>query len=383
MGIESLLGRSFTRRGFVRSGLIAAAGLACGGSALGLSGCGSSSQASARATELAEALAAGSDTARLFTDDSGREVAFPAQVDTLVPSGAYAQLILATLCPDKFIALSSGFSTTQKKYFPESLTELPVFGRYYGKNADMNYEYLIDANPDVLLDAGTWSDTMADDMQNLQDQVGIPCAFVRADTPVLATAYRRLGEAVGCEARAEELASYIDRVFAFAAEHQAEVAARDIKVLYSTGAYGYQVKESGGIHAYALDMIGLNNVAVLEDANSTEVSPEQVLLWQPDVVLLSQEFGFYDSIWTDGTWTEINAVKNKQVYEVPYEPYEWLDRPPSVQLVLGLQWLGNLLCPDIYDYDMVDCAREFFSLFWNYDLSVDEAKALMENGVRV
>jgi iron complex transport system substrate-binding protein len=120
-------------------------------------------------------------------------------------------------------------------------------------------------------------------------------------------------------------------------------------------------------------------VAELTDANSTEVSPEQVMLWQPDVLLLSKEMGFFDQIYEDKTWASIKAVREKQVYEVPYQPYEWLDRPPSVQTVLGLQWVGNLLAPDIYDFDMVEKAREFYELFWSYELTEENITELLGN----
>ena len=51
--------------------------------------------------------------------------------------------------------------------------------------------------------------------------------------------------------------------------------------------------------------------------------------------------------------------------------------PPSVNRVLGVWWLGNLLYPELYDYDMIAVAQEFYSLFWHYELSEDEARTLM------
>ena len=49
-------------------------------------------------------------------------------------------------------------------------------------------------------------------------------------------------------------------------------------------------------------------------------------------------------------------------------------------MVLGVWWLGQLAYPDVYnDYDMVEVAREYYKLFWNYDLSDKEAKAMLSN----
>jgi iron complex transport system substrate-binding protein len=48
-------------------------------------------------------------------------------------------------------------------------------------------------------------------------------------------------------------------------------------------------------------------------------------------------------------------------------------------MILGIWWLGNLLYPELYDYDMVQVAQEIYKLFWNYDLSVEEASAMLAN----
>ena len=42
-----------------------------------------------------------------------------------------------------------------------------------------------------------------------------------------------------------------------------------------------------------------------------------------------------------------------------------------------MKWMGNLLYPEVFDYDMVAEAQEFYKLFYRYDLSEDEAKELM------
>ena len=35
--------------------------------------------------------------------------------------------------------------------------------------------------------------------------------------------------------------------------------------------------------------------------------------------------------------------------------------------------------PDIYDYDMIEKAKEFYSLFWNYELTDEEAEEMLAN----
>jgi iron complex transport system substrate-binding protein len=109
---------------------------------------------------------------------------------------------------------------------------------------------------------------------------------------------------------------------------------------------------------------------------------EQVLLWDPDVVILSPDAN-YDEIFEDEVWAAVRAVQTGQVYEVPYGPYNWIDKPPSVQRVLGIQWLAQLLYPEVYQYDMTAVAQEFYKLFYDYDLTAEEAQELMENSIYV
>ncbi|MDR3316442.1 MAG: ABC transporter substrate-binding protein [Coriobacteriales bacterium] len=362
---------TLTRRAFL--GLVAA-GLAAGLAPL-LAGCGV--QRSTKADDLEADFAAGTGGVKEFIDSAGRRVILPTEVKRISPSGSYAQIMLSTLCPELLVSLSSSFSNSQAHYLGEELLDLPVLGRYYGKNADMNYEEIIHTDPDVIIDIGEAKENIASDMDGLQKQSGLPVIFVEATLPNMDRAYAMLGEAIGIPATAAPLAAYVREVLDFAELHRAEVQQRDIRVLYGAGEYGLDVVERGSVHSGAIDALGLENVAVLGDTNSTLVSIETVMNWKPDALLLSPAEGYFSEIYEDETWASIPAVKNRRVYEVPAKPYEWLNKPPSVQTVLGLQWLGNLFVPDLYDFDIVETAQRFYELFWHYDLNASEARELM------
>ena len=59
-----------------------------------------------------------------------------------------------------------------------------------------------------------------------------------------------------------------------------------------------------------------------------------------------------------------------------------MSSPPSINRVLGIYWLGNLLYPELYDYDMVEKAQEFYRLFWHCELSAEEAEQLLARSTR-
>ena len=66
---------------------------------------------------------------------------------------------------------------------------------------------------------------------------------------------------------------------------------------------------------------------------------------------------------------------------MPYGPYNWLDQPPSVQRMLGILWVGKVVYPDWYTFDMVEKTQEFYQLFWGYALSTQEAEELLANAM--
>jgi iron complex transport system substrate-binding protein len=319
---------------------------------------------------------------RVFTDSAGRTVELPIVIERIAPSGAYAQIMLYTLCPDKLIGLSSPFSKNQKKYISERYWDLPAFGQFYGKNATMNFEEIIKAAPDVIIDVGEEKDGIAADMDGISEQTGIPVIFVEATLDTMADAYDALGEALGVSERAAELSDYVRETLAFAEDGRARIDADDrISVLFGNGEYGLEVSGAGSVHAEALDVAGLENAAALERVSGSgrdEVSIEQVMLWDPDAVILAPD-SCYNDIFDDPIWAGIGAVRRNEVYEIPLGPYSWLDRPPSVQRVLGVLWLGNLFYPEIYDVDMIVETQRFYSLFWGYELAEDEARALLAN----
>ena len=44
-------------------------------------------------------------------------------------------------------------------------------------------------------------------------------------------------------------------------------------------------------------------------------------------------------------WQPLRAIEEGDFYEIPSMPYNWLSNPPSLNMLLGIWWLGNLLYP--------------------------------------
>lgn len=317
---------------------------------------------------------------RVITDSAGRQVEIPAQIQRVAPSGSTAQMILMPIAYDLLAGLSSSPSTAQMPYFPEGVRYLPTFGQFYGSKANLNMESLIDARPQIIIDLGDKKDSIADDMDRIQKQTGIPTVFIEANLDDMAAAYRTLGDILNRSDMAEPLAQFIEKTVAMARENSAKIPENQrLSVLFGTGSTGLACNAAGSVQADVIDLVGAVNAIIPQEVSNrgggTTVSLEEVYAVQPDVILLSTG-GPYDAL-AQGEWAGLQAVQSGKYYEIPGLPYDWMSSPPSVNRVLGIWWLGNLLYPELYDYDMVQVAREYYGLFWHYDLTEEEARQML------
>lgn len=241
---------------------------------------------------------------RVVTDSAGRQVEIPADIQRVAPSGSTAQMILMPIAYDLLAGLSSSPSTAQMPYFPEEVRYLPTFGQFYGSKANLNMESLIDARPQIIIDLGDAKDTIADDMDRIQKQTGIPTVFIEADLDDMAAAYRMLGDILNRAGMAEPLAQFIEKSVTMAQENSAKIPeSQRLSVLFGTGSTGLACNAAGSVQADVIDLVGAVNAIIPQEVSNrgggTTVSLEEVYAVEPDVILLSTG-GPYDT-WPRGS----------------------------------------------------------------------------------
>jgi len=317
-----------------------------------------------------------------FTDSCGRTVALPKTLTRVAPSGAVATMLLATIAPEYLVSVNATPSSSQYKYLPQELLSLPTTGQMYGSKSTLNLETLLACGAQAVIDLGDKKDNMAADLDELQKKLGIPVIFIEADLAHMAEAYRTLGSLLsGKQARGAELADFCEKTVAMAEENSAKIPASErLSVLYTSGVSGLDTNARGSIQAQVLELIGADNAAVVEDVSNkgggNTVSLEQLYAFDPDVILFSAG-SIYGTVSQNPAWTQLRAIQTGRYYEIPSLPYNWMSNPPSLNMILGIWWAGNLLYPDVYDCDMTEKAQEIFRLFWGYALSDSEAAQLL------
>ncbi len=320
-------------------------------------------------------------TTMQFTDSVGRTVELPANITKVAVSGPLAQIALFALCPDKLVGLASAWDTTAEQYLKTEYYSLPEIGQLYGSKGELNLEALLASGAEVVIDVGEPKDTMAEDFDALEEQTGIPFVHITATMTTMGDAYTKLGELLNMPEEAKVLADYSTNVYNRTLEIVNSVDKAN--VVYCLGDTGLNIIANGSFHADVIDLLS-NNLAVVDapsgKGTGNEIDLEQLLLWNPDVILFAPG-SIYHSVGQDAAWQQLNAIQNGTYYEVPFGPYNWVGFPPSVQRYLGMMWMAELLYPDTAQYDLYSKVAEYFKLFYHSDLTQAQYDALMANSI--
>lgn len=333
-----------------------------------------------------QALPDDGQEAREFTDSTGRTVTVPAKITKIAISGPLSQIYILPLAGDMLVGVSNAYSDDAALYLPADILNKTEIGQLYGGKGEMDLEALLAAAPDIVIDIGETKKSTKEDLQALTEQTGIPFVHISATVATAPEAYRTLGKLLGREEKAEELALWCEKTYANITAMMAKVDADGARksLLYCLGDRGVNVIAEGSFHAETINMMG-NNLAVLEDVVSkgtgNEVDLEQILLWDPDVIIFAPD-SCYDEIATSVQWQSVSAVAAGNYYKTPMSPYGWLSSPPAVQRYLGMLWLGALLYPEYADYDLQEEVTAYYKLFYDCDLTNEMYQTLVKNALK-
>lgn len=322
------------------------------------------------------------------TDAVGRTVSVPdpEHLKKLYVTSPIGFIFVYTLDLERLAGTPMKFFEQELKYLNPACAEMPLLGgMQMGKQ--LNREAIVAAGTQLLLSMGPAKPKATDASQadELQEQLGIPVVVVDASLENIEEAYAFLGRLLGREERAARLGAYCKAVLD---DVKGKISAipeeRRVRVYYAEGPDGLSTEPELSSHAAVLKLAGARNVADVKAVSGSGMSPtslEQVLHWDPEVIIAWEDFrgGAHGMIKKNPDWASLRAVKDGRVYAMPNTPFSWMDRPPSVNRFLGLQWVANLLYPEVYAVDIRTVTREFYDLFYSVKLTDDQLDDLLKN----
>lgn len=333
---------------------------------------------------LALLLSVPAAQARIITDMTGRKVQVPERITRVYASSPPATYLLYALDPTLIVGLNSPLNQAEKRFLHPGFRSLPVIGSSVGQGKNLNTELLLKAKPDIVLVWAWPQPEINARFEQIFKQLKIPVVQVRIDTlRDYPAAFNFLGTLLHRTERARKLQQYADESLRSVAHAMAGIRPEQRpSVYYAEGQDGLATERDGSFHAELINLAGGSNVhrgQALDHYGMEKVSMEQVMLYNPQVVLV-QEDGFLQKELRGPRWKGIRAVQEGRVYRIPREPFNWFDRPPSFMRLLGVRWLANRLHPTRYPFDAIKETRRFYQLFLGKELnSRDLAEILQQS----
>ena len=322
---------------------------------------------------------------REITDMAGRKVTVPTaeNIESVFSAGPVAAIFLYMVAPDKLLGWNYELNDVEKSIILDKYQDLPNFGM----GDAVNYEAVIAANPTIAINSGKINDAMVSDCDALSESLGIPVVAVDNELNNSAEAFRFMGELLGVEDHAEELAQYAEQVFTDINALSDIPEEKKVSVYFGNGEDSLETAPRGSQHAQILDVINAVNVADLElgDGSRVQISAEQLLAWDPDVIVVNGEpkadksgSSAAEDILSNPDYASLKAVQNQKVYGTPNAPFSWVDRPAGPNRLIGMRWFSALIYPEYIKCDINEEIHKFFDLFYHVDLSDEQLENVLK-----
>lgn len=327
---------------------------------------------------------------RQFIDSLNRSVSVANVIESVTPIGIHAQTLMTTLCPEGLASLATGINDDAADYKDAGigdLTNLPKTGGIVSPaTEDVAIDEIEIISPELILDVGLPRDGLASELDALQAETGIPVVFLDISFGKLSQAYRTLGELLGYQSRAEDLADYIDRandrVRAFAAS-----STTSNKVFYAPRENGLTVRSGIEVQIDALAFSGATPVTAPYDYVRKTVDFNILKASETDFVIFDDTNCLDSFLSGEGEaaniWKDVTAISQGKYAVSPALMHSWFGSAVLVQ-TLGILWISSILWPTERSVDITSEARSFYSLFygliWAEDAFADLAGDRSEEG---
>ena len=295
----------------------------------------------------------------VITDHAGREVTIEEEPETII-SGYYitTSMLIGLGQAEKLVGVEN---TPEKRPVyglsaPEVL-HLPTLGTV----KEFDLEKCAAIAPDLVI-----LPYKLKDITPSLEQLEIPVLVVKPETQeLLAETIEMLGDAADCAETADAMQDFIH---AELADLETALAEEEIPAVYLGG--NSSLLSTAGPEMYQHNLIanggGRNVAEELTDTYWAEISYEQLLAWDPEVIILAADASYsVEDVLNDKVLADCTAVKNGAVYRLPNEIECW-DSPVPAS-VLGSLWLASVLHEEAYPMEQYEAAvKEFYETFYNF-----------------
>lgn len=308
---------------------------------------------------------------RTITDMAGRTVTIPGRANRIVSISPDATIMVYELNgQDKLAGMSLGRVEAQvmpvlQQVYPSS-SDIPLVGA----SSDANMEEIMALEPDIVL-AKSFTD-----LNEMSESMGVPIVCIAQESvDELRESYRLIGNVIGRAMEANTILHYFDSKVNYILEHTGVIADADKKKVYITAVDPLSTMGGDAYQEYLITTAGGINVGSELSGFGAQVSLEQIIQWDPDIVLVVSYCQLSaDEIKADSQWQTLRAVQNGEVYDYPSFMGPW-DAPGSKSLI-GMIWLASVLYPEEMSFDIYSEIKEYYATVYRYIITDEEINGI-------
>lgn len=278
------------------------------------------------------------------TDLTGKnlELPGPARRVVTIPLPAASMVVAVNGGPDVLAGMNAASLTAIKgSFLGEAYPELlKVPTDVAGAEFAPNVESVLARRPDVVIQWGDRGPGIVDPLRKAGLKVAQLTYGTQADLEGAIAMYGRL---LGKRDRADRIADGMRRRLKKLRTEIPGRAGPPPSVLYLRGAAdGLRVGGGDSYNHFVTELVGGRNPAAEIKAEQATIDVEQLLKWDPDIILLGN-FGpaTPQDMYDDPALASLRAVRERRIYKVPLGGYRW--DPPSQESPLMWQWLAGLV----------------------------------------
>lgn len=316
-----------------------------------------------------------------FTDQRDRTVTLDAEAERVVtiPIPAASVFMAVDGGTDRLAGMHQLSKTAIKghileKFYPDALA-IPSNITGEGFSFVPNVEALLALDPDLVFQWGHLNDDIIDPLVN----AGLNVALIKIGQEEFTRRWMEImGTVTGNEEKAAQMIAWRDDVQAELKAETDQMADEDRpRVLYFMN-YLSRLRVAGGksYNNFYINLAGGKNVAA-ELGMFVEVGPEQIIAWDPEVILLN---GFEakltpQDVYDNPLFADLSAVKNRKVYKMPLGGYRW--DPPNQESPLTWLWLSMVLHPERFDWGIADRIDKNYQFIYGQGVSADDVTNIL------
>ena len=217
---------------------------------------------------------------------------------------------------------------------PARATALPQLGALTSGGGPANLESIAALRPALVIDYGDVDPAYVAIGERLRARLGADWRLIDGALTRSPQALVEAGNLLGVAARGVELAERTEAILT------AWAGAPDGPAFYyARGGDGLETAFAGALGTEVLEGAGWANVAT-GGRDIGRVTREQVAAWDPEAIV-TLDAGFATRIAGDPLWRQRRNGGPRRLLLLPEAPFGWIDRPPSINRLLGCAWLGG------------------------------------------